>query len=171
VSFDANKWNQKRFILESTAQRLMAGPEATTPPPLPARPLGVTVLAILEFIFGSLALLLGLAFIAFAPFITSLLPSSQLPITLELLAGILGAAILAGGAVALLIGWGLWMGKGWAWWLTVVIYTLNLLSSLVALSRGDATGMIPLLISALILYYFFKPSVKEYFGIRIGFST
>uniref|UniRef100_A0A7J3X996 DUF2127 domain-containing protein n=1 Tax=Thermofilum pendens TaxID=2269 RepID=A0A7J3X996_THEPE len=154
----------------------MTGEGAATPPPHlplppPARPLGVTVLAVLGFIFGTLALLLGLVFIALAPVIKSMLYSFPLPMSLEVLLGILEAALLVGGAVTLPISWGLWIGKKRAWWLTVVIYVLNLLSSLASLTKGDATGIAPLLISALILYYFFKPQVKAYFGVKVGFST
>ncbi len=100
------------------------------PPPPPARPLGVAILAILEFILGALALLLGLAFIALAPMLTSMLSSLPLPTALELLLGILGVIFLVSGAVALLVGWGLWAGKGWAWWLTVILQALRNTTSL-----------------------------------------
>ncbi|MFZ8855545.1 MAG: hypothetical protein ACO2OQ_05220, partial [Thermofilaceae archaeon] len=106
------------------------------PPPPPARPLGVAILAILEFILGALALLLGLAFIALAPMLTSMLSSLPLPAALELLLGILGVIFLVGGAVALLVGWGLWAGKGWAWWLTVILQALGIVSSLASLALG-----------------------------------
>ncbi|MCC6059112.1 MAG: hypothetical protein LM563_02580 [Thermofilum sp.] len=141
------------------------------PPPPPARPLGVAILAVLEFIFGALALLLGLAFIALAPTLTSMLSSLPLPAALELLLGILGVIFLVSGAVALLVGWGLWAGKGWAWWLTVILQALGIVSSLASLALGDPTAIASLIIAAIILYYFFKPHVKAYFGVKVGFST
>uniref|UniRef100_A0A7C4BAU8 DUF2127 domain-containing protein n=1 Tax=Thermofilum pendens TaxID=2269 RepID=A0A7C4BAU8_THEPE len=150
----------------------MAEPGAPTlPPPPPTRPLGITVLAILEFIFGTLALLLGLAFIALAPMLKSMLSSFPLPAALELLLGVLGLILLVGGTLSLLVGWGLWTGKGWAWWLVVILEALGIASSLASLTLGDPTAIVILLIAALILYYFFKPHVKAYFGVKVGFST
>jgi hypothetical protein len=44
-------------------------------------------------------------------------------------------------------------------------------SSLASLALGDATAIASLIIAAIILYYFFKPHVKAYFGVKVGFST
>jgi len=87
------------------------------------------------------------------------------------LLGGLGVFLVVIGALALLVGWGLWTGKGWAWWLTVILQALNIVLSLASLALGELTTIVSLIIAAIILYYFFKPHVKAYFGVKVGFST
>lgn len=143
---------------------------AFTPPPPPRqRPTGITVLALLEFILGGLAILLGIAFIALGPYISQLMPG--LPPLISLLVGGLGIGFLLAGLIGLVVGWGLWTGKGWAWWLTVILEALGLLSGLAGIAMGDPTSLIGLLIAALILWYMFKPHVKDFFGVKVSFST
>ena len=143
---------------------------AVTPPPPPRqRPTGITVLALLEFILGGLAILLGIAFIALGPYISQLMPG--LPPLISLLVGGLGIGFLLAGLIGLVVGWGLWTGKGWAWWLTVILEALGLLSGLAGIAMGDPSSLIGLLIAALILWYMFKPHVKDFFGAKVSFST
>jgi Uncharacterized conserved protein len=133
----------------------------------PARPLGVTVLAVFEFLLGALLTLVGIALAA----LPQLVELPLLGLAPLLLLGGLGTFLIIVGALALLIGWGLWTGKSWAWWLTVILEALGLVASLASLALGDPTGIASLAIAALILYYFFKPHVKAFFGVRISFST
>ena len=133
--------------------------------PRPPRPLGVTVVAILQ-ILGGILLVLGGAALAAVPQLVELpLPG------FGFLFGGLGAFFIVIGILALLVGWGLWAGKGWAWWLTVILQALGIVSSLASLALGDPTAIASLIIAAIILYYFFKPHVKAYFGVKVGFST
>lgn len=140
--------------------------ELPPPPPAeqprPARPLGVTIVAVLQFLGGALLILAGAVLAA--------LPQLLAP-GLGYLFGGLGAFVMIIGALALIIGWGLWTGKSWAWWLTVILEALGLVFSLLSLALGDPTGIVSLIIAAIILYYFFKPHVKAFFGVRISFST
>lgn len=149
---------------------IMMSAQTLPPPPSPprVRPTGVTILAILGFILAALFIFAGLALVALGPLITSLMEESMLyPYPIALLAGVLGVALLISGGIGLIISWGLWTGRGWAWWLTVIFSALSLLLSLLALPNG----IIGLLVNALILYYFFKPHVKDYFGVKVSFST
>jgi hypothetical protein len=117
--------------------------------PLPGlrRPTGITVLALLYFVVGAILLILGVIF------------------------PILGPALTIEWLIALAIGWGLWTGKGWSWWLTVIIEALDLLSGLAVIASGDLKSLTSLLISVrgliapLILWYMFRPHVKIFFGI------
>jgi uncharacterized membrane protein (DUF2068 family) len=148
---------------------------AFTPPPPRQRPTGITVLALLEFILGGLAILLGIVFIALVPYMSELLHG--LPALLFLQVGVLGIVFLVAGLIGLVVGWGLWTGKEWSWWLTVVLEALGLLSGLIGIARGDPLSLIGLLIlirlliAALILWYMFKPHVKDFFGVKVSFST
>lgn len=160
------------YIAAPLCEKRMESAAALPPPPPPRiRPLGVTILAILEFVGGVLALLLGLFFMAVGPYVAELFAGTAVPPLLSALLGVLGVVFLVAGLVALLVGWGLWTGKGWAWWIVVVLEVLGVVSSLAGLAMGDPSSLLGLLIAALILYYFFKPHVKDFFGVRIGFST
>jgi hypothetical protein len=150
---------------------MQPGTQITVPPPPPPRqrPTGITVLALLQFIGGALSILLGIAFIAIGPYMSEL--EMGLPPLISLLVGFLGIGLLLAGLIGLVVGWGLWTGKGWAWWLTVILEALGLLSGLAGIAMGDPSSLIGLLIAALILWYMFKPHVKDFFGVKVSFST
>ena len=150
---------------------MQPGTQTTVPPPPPPRqrPTGITVLALLQFIGGGLAILLGIAFIAIGPYMSEL--EMGLPPLISLLVGFIGIGLLLAGLIGLVVGWGLWTGKGWAWWLTVILEALGLLSGLIGIAMGDPSSLIGLLIAALILWYMFKPHVKDFFGVKVSFST
>jgi lysylphosphatidylglycerol synthetase-like protein (DUF2156 family) len=123
------------------------------------------VVAILQILGGVLLVLAGAALAALPQLVELPLPG------FGLLFGGFGAFLIVIGILALLVGWGLWAGKGWAWWLTVILQALGIVSSLASLALGDPTAILSLIIAAIILYYFFKPHVKAYFGVKVGFST
>ncbi|WP_288004949.1 hypothetical protein [Thermofilum sp.] len=128
--------------------------------PRPPRPLGVTVVAILQFLSGALFILAGAA-------LTALPQLAELPV--PGLASFLrgpGAFLLVIGALFLIIGWGLWPGEYLAWWQTVVLEAAWLVSSLASLVSGDVTAVVSLITAAIILYYFFKPHIKAYFRVK-----
>jgi hypothetical protein len=58
-----------------------------------------------------------------------------------------------------------------AWWQTVILEAVWIVSSLASLVSGDVTAVVSLITAAIILYYFFKPHIKAYFGVKVGFST
>jgi hypothetical protein len=123
------------------------------------------VVAILQFLSGALFILAGAA-------LTALPQLAELPV--PGLASFLrgpGAFLLAIGALFLIIGWGLWAGEYLAWWQTVILEAVWIVSSLASLVSGDVTAVVSLITAAIILYYFFKPHIKAYFGVKVGFST
>lgn len=144
---------------------------APAPPPPKKRPSGVTVLAILEFVGAALFLLAGIAMVALGPLIESMAAQMALQPLVPLLLGAVSAFLIAMGGLLLVIGWGLWTGRKWAWWLQVLISAFSAVSSLIGLLMLNLLELVPLAISALVLYYFFKPHVKEYFGVKVSSST
>ena len=123
------------------------------------------MVAILQILGGALLVLAGAALAAIPQLVELPLPG------FGLLFGGLGAFFIVIGILALLVGWGLWAGKGWAWWLTVILQALGVVSSLASRALGDPTAIASLIIAAIILSHFFKPHVKAYFGVKVGFST
>ncbi len=123
----------------------------------PERPLGVTILAVLSGIGGILAILGGLALGAMAGAgglsgmegMEGLGPLMAYGSTMAIIMGLIN----------LIIAYGLWNGKSWAWWLTVVFAALNALMSLVSMM------IVSLVIAAVIIWYMLRPHVKAFFGV------
>lgn len=127
----------------------------------PRRPTGVAILAILDFLAGALILLGGLVLIAVGG--TGLLASLGYGFFAGI-ATLLGAVVLVIGVLAIVVGWGLWTGKRWAWILALILYALGALSSLVSLAGGSVSSVVGLVIDALLIWYLFRPHVKAFFG-------
>jgi hypothetical protein len=108
------------------------------------RPIGVTILSILAGINGIVGIALGI--------IASLIIPP---------AGIIGIVI---GLAWFVLAWGLWAGKGWAWIITVIIAIISIIFNLFGAITGHVEQVISLIIAAVMLYYLFRPNVKEYFG-------
>ena len=124
-----------------------------------SRPLGVTIIAILIVIAGILTLLVGIGSIAIGPLTA------------------LGLVFVAAGVVSLVIGiaylvmgYGLWKGRGWAWTISMIVLIIGIIIKLISLPRAVASGsnfsedIVSIAISAFILYYLYRPHVKAYFG-------
>ncbi|RLE51316.1 MAG: hypothetical protein DRJ33_06140 [Candidatus Methanomethylicota archaeon] len=121
------------------------------------RPFGVTLLSILIAVSGVLLLIVSIALLtAFATLpLFSLyhafvhLPLSYVAVFFMLL-----------GAINLILAYGLWFGMRWAWFLTLVFSLLGLISSVFTFNVLSA------IIYFVVIYYLFRPYVKEYFGVR-----
>ena len=117
------------------------------------RPVGVTILAILEIMSGVTA-------IGFGVFFTALLGSMGGSIVGgegAILGVITGIAVTIG-ITSFVMAWGLLKGKPWAWTITLILTIISFISN--ALS----TNIVGLILGFVILYYLFRPHVKSYFG-------
>ena len=131
----------------------------------PMRPVGVTVISILAGVLGALVLLLGIFALAASAIIADLIetyaPMTALPATL--LAGIIavaGVVFAVVGILHLVVAYGIWVGAGWAWWLSIVLAILGAIGGLLSFPNG----IIATIIYALIIWYFMQRQVKAYFG-------
>jgi len=134
------------------------------------RPTGVAVLSILAALGGILFLIgaavLGIMATAMADFIESWMAEYGAGVITgagEFVAAIVMAiaAVLAiFGILALIDAYGLWVGAGWAWWLTIILSILGIIVGILTLPGG----IIAIIIEALIIYYFTRPHVKQFFG-------
>jgi hypothetical protein len=142
------------------------------------RPTGVTIIAILNIISGIIMLMGGIALIA----IGSVLPGafeegmgpdmSGIPAEMVGAFGVaMGGIILAVAILSFVVAYGLWSGKGWAWTLTVVLSVISIALNAISIPGGNFSGIISIIISAVILYYLYRPHVKAYFGKGVKAAT
>jgi hypothetical protein len=128
----------------------------------PSRPVGITILAILEILIGTVGLLASLAIIGFSALLSTLPRVGSLLGTFGL---IIGAVVLFFSIIWLATGAGFLHGRGWSWTLGVIFSALSLLGAIGALTIGLITGGIGgLVFWGLMLYYLTRTHVKAFFG-------
>ena len=142
------------------------------------RPVGVTILAILNFIGAVFCLLGGIGMILGGGFIASMLSQGQSSAgAAGILAGLGAAAgvfIIIVGGVSALVGFGLWKLKEWARVVSIVLYgisaALQLLGLLGSLAHFNAFAVIWsvfwVAVDAFVIWYLLKPEVKAAFQQR-----
>jgi hypothetical protein len=120
------------------------------------RPLLITILGILGLI-GAVALIVGsiVGGAALAEYIASMIPGS------EFIAGYISAVGVVTGIIALVIAIGYL--KGWKpiWYIAVILYILSAIMGILSFPYG----IVGTIIDILLIWYFFRPGVKEWFGI------
>ena len=109
------------------------------------RPLGVTILAVLQIlgglmmlVLGALATLAGLLFILFA---------------------IVGVVMVILGILGLIVGFGLWGLKSWAWTWAMIVNILGIIFGLFDIWNN----IISIVISLIIIIYLNQPDIKRRF--------
>ena len=123
------------------------------------RPLGVSVLGALALIEGVLALLAAVQLFAGTP-ATNLTGGEVVGMTAELF-GVLSVLV---GATGLVLSWGMWTGKGWAWVLGVITQAVGVTSGAIEVAMGVWSSAMGVLVSLYVLWYLWRPDVKFYFG-------
>jgi len=139
------------------------------------RPVGVTILAILNFIGAAFCVLGGIAMILGGGFIATMLSQGQGSAgAAGILAGLGAAAgvfIIIIGGVSALLGYGLWKVKGWARIVSIVLWAINgvfqLLGILGTLAHFNlfalVWGAFWIAVDAFVIWYLLKPEVKAAF--------
>ncbi|HEY7733202.1 MAG TPA: hypothetical protein VIB07_00245 [Nitrososphaera sp.] len=132
------------------------------------RPTGVTIIAILNIIGGIIMLVGGLVLVAAGSILPSLSTNTDLS---GVPAWLIGTAAIAVGIILIILGiisfivaYGLMKGMSWAWTLTVVLSIIGIVLNAISLASGNFGGIISIIISAIILYYLYRPHVKSFFG-------
>jgi uncharacterized membrane protein HdeD (DUF308 family) len=106
------------------------------------RPLGVTIIAILNVIVGIIAIAVGI----------------------PALIVVVGILLIAIGIASLVMGYGLWKGRSWAWTITLILSGIGIISSAVSIAERQTGAIVNLVIYAIIIYYLYRPNVKAFFG-------
>ncbi|HET7581385.1 MAG TPA: DUF2127 domain-containing protein [Candidatus Limnocylindria bacterium] len=125
------------------------------------RPTGITVLAILSFIGGVLAIFAGLALVGLSGAIAAAAGGGGG------LATILGLLLLVFGVLELILGYGFWTLKPWAWSMGVALQAAGIVLDVIQFINNGSqlvSVIISIAISAAIIWYLFQPHVKAAFG-------
>ena len=132
------------------------------PTPATARPMGITILAVLSAIGGVLGILGGIALVGLG----GLAAASTGTAAYFGLGAVWGVILLATAIASLAFAYGAWTLQPWAWPLGVALQVISLvLAALTVVSGGDiGSQIIGVVISAIILYYLFQPNIKAAFG-------
>ena len=111
-----------------------------------ARPLGISIIAVILAIQGILGVIGGI-----------LLLAGGVPA--------LGIITLILGVLYLVLAWGLWTLQPWAFWGTVILEALTLISGIFGLTTGRAgNGILSLIFAVVVLVYMFADrNVREAF--------
>ena len=126
------------------------------------RPLGVTILAVLAAIGGVLGILAGVALMGLSS------ASSGLAISgLSGYLGLFGGIVLITSVLELVLAYGFWTLKPWAWLLGIVLEIVGVGTSLLTFRSETATSTITsVVIAGIIIYYLWQPHVRRAFGQR-----
>ncbi len=114
----------------------------------------ITIIAILYFVAGLLAVLGGILLMVGGAAVGELA-----------LGGMTGGVLLVVGLINLVIAGGFWNGWKAIWYLAVIFGFIEIILCVVGLFTTGGVSLIGLIIQALLLYYMFRPNVKEFFGI------
>jgi uncharacterized membrane protein len=142
-------------------------------PPGRRRPTGVTILAILEILGGVLELVLALGFFAIAALINvsdirdrigTSVPDWVLN-NAPLFFGVLGLFFLIMAIISLVLAWAFLKGKNWARVLAIVFLALSIIGNILGVLGGTSlvSVAISILIPLIIVWYLYRPYVKQWF--------
>jgi hypothetical protein len=124
------------------------------------RPTGVTVIAVLAAIGGVFGLLASLALLGVGAAVST---TSGLG-GLVFVAGII---VLAYSVLSLVLAYGFWTLKPWAWPLGIGVQVLGIIQALLQYMNNSTnlvSLVISLIIAGVILWYLYQPHVKSAFG-------
>ena len=131
-----------------------------------ARPTGVTVIAILSFIGGILAILAGAATTLLGGLIGAATDSTVGGVFGGLFA-VIGIVILVVGIAYIVAGYGLWRLRPWAWLVALVLSIVSLVFTILGIVGGGGLGasqIVSLAVAGVIIYYLNTPEIKQAFG-------
>ena len=128
----------------------------------PSRPVGITILALLEILIGIVGFLASLLIIGFSALFSTLPRVGALLGTIGLA---VGGIVLFFSLIWLATGAGFLHGRRWSWTLGMIFSVLSLIGAIGALTIGLITGGAGgLIFWSLMLYYLTRTHVKVFFG-------
>jgi len=116
--------------------------------------MGVTILALLNILSGLVMLLVGLGIAVLGVALVFLAPIGIF----------FGGILVILGIMSFIVAGGLLQGRGWAWTATLALSIISIVIGIASLVTGNAGSIISMIISAVIIYYLYRPYVMAYFG-------
>jgi hypothetical protein len=123
-----------------------------------ARPMGVTILAVLEGIGALFELLGGAALLGVGSLMGRY--GGMVGSGLHVFLAAIGVILLLVGLATLFVSWGFWTGATWAWSVGMIFALFGALLHFITLPGS----LVSLAINVIVLVYLFQPNVKRYFG-------
>jgi len=122
-------------------------------------PLGIKILAALQFLAGLLTVLSSL-------FLTAIFHAGEGQVSFWILIPFVPGqyVLLILGVAMMILAWGLWNLQSWAWIITVGIYLLQLISAIYSLCLGGFFSIPAILTYMLILWYLIQK--RSVFGVK-----
>jgi uncharacterized membrane protein (DUF2068 family) len=127
-----------------------------------SRPVGITIVAIVLIFSGVFRVLIGLEAAGITNFgLAPAMPNAELIASTATIAGIL----------TLIAAFGLFTVATWAWYLAIIVLIIRVSSDVIGLvsyattSVAGGVTIADLVVSAVVLWYFFRPQVKEAFKV------
>jgi hypothetical protein len=127
----------------------------------PPRPIGITLLAIVEILIGVLGLLVSLAIIGLAALFSTLPAVGTLIGTVGV---VIGGVVLFFSLIWLATGVGFLHGKGWAWTLGMIFTVLSILGAAYVAYTGIYQAGYALGFWIIMIIYLTRSHVKVFFG-------
>lgn len=125
-----------------------------------SRPMGISVLALLALLAALPALVAGLALVGVATL------GPTVPVTDGFMYAV-GAGTLIYAGLSLILAYGFWSMRSWAWMAGVALQVLGMATTLSQFAYEDrnvVSVVISLSLNAVILLYLFRADVKAAFG-------
>ncbi|NEP63713.1 MAG: hypothetical protein F6K31_43615 [Symploca sp. SIO2G7] len=141
------------------------------------RPIGVTILAILNSLGALVLILIGTSSFLTGPLLDQLMQDPDLaelmktvpPEAVDIFPKVLGGVFLVLAAINIAIAIGLWTLQAWSWYLTLIFQGLGILGNLGGLLLLSPVSMASIVFSGFYIYYFLQQPVQTAFGIRNAF--
>jgi len=127
----------------------------------PSRPIGITLLAIIQILIGVLGLLVSLAIIGLAALFSTLPAVGTLIGTVGV---VIGGVFLFFSLIWLATGVGFLHGKGWAWTLGMIFTVLSILGAAYVAFTGVYQAGYALVFWIIMIIYLTRSHVKVFFG-------
>jgi hypothetical protein len=127
-----------------------------------SRPIGVIVVAIVMMVSGVFVLLLGLEGAGITKFgLAPLAPNN----------GLYAPTVILSGVLSLIAAFGLFTMARWAWYLAVIVLTFRVIADAFGVASWALSSVpggvtiLDLAVTAVLLWYFFRPHVKAAFNV------
>jgi hypothetical protein len=126
------------------------------------RQLPVVVLTLLAAGLGAATLVAGLALLGMAE-LGFLLTATRNSV----LASLIGVAHLVVGVATMVLAFGFWLQRSWAWGLGVAVFGLSIVLSLIGVAAGVASlgsAVFLIALALMVVWFLYQPKVKALYG-------